>query len=166
MAHSASIHNPVHPAGAVVARTRLEASRNAPALARRFIRDVLAGYGADGELLERAELLVSELVTNAVVHAGTPVRLSVSVTDGVMRIEAEDHGGGRVARRPPGDLRGASAGYGLWLVESLAQSWGVDYGGGEHRQRGRGRLDRQKAATPKAATPEAKKVWLTLPLPS
>lgn len=138
MIESASSPNPCPP----TARTRLEAARNAPALARRFARDVLAGLGAHGESLDRAELLVSELVTNAVVHAGTAAWLSVSACDGVARIEVEDGGGGRVAQRQPGDLHPKGAGYGLWLVDSLADSWGVDHG---------------RAKT--------KKVWLSLAIP-
>ena len=125
MAHAASITG--GPC-ASTARTRLEAARNSPALARRFVRDVLAGHGADGEPLERAVLLVSELVTNAVVHAGTAAWLSVSAGDGTARIEVEDQGGGQVARRQPGDLQPTGAGFGLWLVDSLADSWGVDHG--------------------------------------
>ena len=125
MAYSASmIPNP----SASTARTRLDAARNAPALARRFARDVLAGHGAGGESLERAVLLVSELVTNAVVHAGSAAWLSVSAGDGVAHIEVEDQGGGQVARRQPGDLKPTGAGFGLWLVDSLADAWGVDHG--------------------------------------
>jgi serine/threonine-protein kinase RsbW len=155
VAHSASIPSPSHAAGAAAARTRLEASRNAPALARRFTRDVLTGHEVDGEFLMQAELLVSELVTNAVVHARSPVWLSVSAGGGAARIEVEDYGGGRVARPQRGDLRGGTGGYGLWLVDSLADSWGVEYGGQRDGRHGRG----QHRAR------ETKRVWLDLRLP-
>jgi anti-sigma regulatory factor (Ser/Thr protein kinase) len=116
---------------------------------------VLAGHGAGGEFLERAELLVSEVVTNAVVHAGTPVWLSVSVADGVVHIEAEDGGGGWVARREPGNLRGPCAGYGLWLVDSLAESWGVEHGNADNERQGQ----------PQDGRTKTKRVWLRLLLP-
>jgi anti-sigma regulatory factor (Ser/Thr protein kinase) len=126
-------------------------------VARRFAREVLAGHGAGAEILDRAELLISELVTNAVVHAGSPVWLSVTAAGGAVHIEVEDNGGGQVARRRPGDLRGCNAGYGLWLVDSLADSWGVEHAG--ERQPGPG----DQASGSARGNP--KRVWLRLPLP-
>lgn len=159
MAQSASIPQPSQVAGTETARTRLEPGRSAPALARRFTVDVLAGHGAGAELLDRAQLLVSELVTNAVVHARSPVWLSVTAADGAVRIQVEDRGGGRVARRQPGNLRGWNAGYGLWLVDSLAESWGVEHGSGHPAGPGE-----PPARQPGCGTP--KTVWLRLPLAS
>jgi anti-sigma regulatory factor (Ser/Thr protein kinase) len=159
VAHPAAIPDVSDMAAAIgTARTRLEPGRTAPALARRFAREVLAGHGAGSELLDRAQLLISELVTNAVVHARSPVWLSVTATDAAVHIEVEDQGGGRVARRRPGDLRGLNAGYGLWLVDSLADSWGVEHGC--ERRPGPDELE-----PPGPARDSSKKVWLKLPLP-
>jgi anti-sigma regulatory factor (Ser/Thr protein kinase) len=108
------------------ARNRFGPGPAAPSRARRFARDVLTRHGADEEALERADLLVSELVTNAVVHAGTPVSLSVAVVDGTAHVEVQDGGAGEVTPRNPGDGPGRPGGYGLWLVESLSDSWGVE----------------------------------------
>ncbi|WP_432864648.1 ATP-binding protein [Microbispora rosea] len=94
--------------------------------ARRLVRAVLRDWTgrAEGEVPEVAELLVSELVANAVRHGrGAPV-LALALRDGVLRCEVEDEA--RVPLRardsPPDDAEG---GRGLLIVESLSRSWGV-----------------------------------------
>jgi anti-sigma regulatory factor (Ser/Thr protein kinase) len=94
----------------------------APAVARRFARNFLADVGASQKSQEVAELLVSELVTNAVVYARSTVRLSLSVSDGTGRIEVGDDGPGLPMPREPAPDQG---GYGLWLTDRLARSWGI-----------------------------------------
>ena len=77
--------------------------------------------------LEDAQLLVSELVTNAVRHAeGEAVRLVVALTGGTLRIEVHDPGRGFELKPPPDDPLRAS-GWGLVLVEELADRWGIDH---------------------------------------
>jgi anti-sigma regulatory factor (Ser/Thr protein kinase) len=107
--------------------------------ARRWARSRLAGsgVGVDEQLAETLVLLVSELVTNAVVHTGCPavLRLLLSgVRDGsadTVRLEVAD-----ASARPPvprcaeGD---ATNGRGLALVEGLADRWGwTSEGVGKH----------------------------------
>jgi anti-sigma regulatory factor (Ser/Thr protein kinase) len=74
-------------------------------------------------------LLVSELVTNAVRHAnlapGDVIRLVIDLEDSVLRVEVHDPGGGFVPRAPAPDPARPS-GWGLYLVEELADRWGVD----------------------------------------
>jgi anti-sigma regulatory factor (Ser/Thr protein kinase) len=86
----------------------------------------------DRSLLGDAKLLVSELVTNSVKYGGDgPVRLVVRSEDsGRVRIEVVDRGGGFVpkARTRPATEVG---GWGLHLVESLTDRWGV-YEGSTH----------------------------------
>lgn len=96
-------------------------SRNAPALARRFARGYLADAGADGRCQQIAELMVSELVTNALVHARSSARLWITLADGTARVEVTDDGPGEPALKEPGP----DGGYGLWLTDTLARSWGV-----------------------------------------
>jgi anti-sigma regulatory factor (Ser/Thr protein kinase) len=73
-------------------------------------------------------LLVSELVTNSVQHAQVAAEdsivLSVSFSARTVRVEVRDDGPGfePPASPPPGD---ADAGWGLFLVEQLADAWGV-----------------------------------------
>lgn len=100
---------------------------DAPALARATVSGWLDGH-ANGEFHHRACLLVSELVTNSVRHAGqrtgAPLEVRTSASDGVVRIEVEDQGhNGAVVRRTPDD----DGGYGLQLVELLAARWGVSH---------------------------------------
>ena len=77
------------------------------------------------ELTEVAVLLTSELVTNVIVHARTPMQLTVDLTDEALRVAIAD-GAVRtpVRRQTEGNAR--LTGRGMHLVESLANDWGVD----------------------------------------
>jgi anti-sigma regulatory factor (Ser/Thr protein kinase) len=90
--------------------------------ARRLVDDQLAAV-ADSELVHAAELLVSELVTNAVVHARTAIELRMSFERGVFRAEVTDGSATPPAGRRPTGLAGT--GRGLQLVDTLASRWGV-----------------------------------------
>jgi PAS domain S-box-containing protein len=90
--------------------------------ARRTIRQALAEGGRE-DLLEDAELLVSEVVTNALVHAGTDMELVASVHDGGLRVELGDGSPHLPARRDYAGLAGT--GRGLRLLEQLVSRWGV-----------------------------------------
>ena len=94
-----------------------------PREARRLVRTQLEGT-ASPAVLEAVLLAVSELVTNAVEHAGTTVELRTSVADGRVRIEVVDGSGDLPHLRRPGPE--ALGGRGLLLVEEIADSWGVD----------------------------------------
>jgi anti-sigma regulatory factor (Ser/Thr protein kinase) len=79
--------------------------------------------------LEDAQLLVSELVTNAIRHAGLGdddvIKLVVVAADRSLRIEVCDTGRGfEVAEPDPDPAR--PSGWGLYLVRELADRWGVD----------------------------------------
>ena len=73
-------------------------------------------------------LLVSELVTNSVRHgAHEPVVLDVRIEDETIHVEVRDPGDGFEPVRPvPRGAAGGFGGYGLYLVERMASSWGVD----------------------------------------
>jgi anti-sigma regulatory factor (Ser/Thr protein kinase) len=92
---------------------------------------------ADQEKLPRADdlrLLVSELVTNSVLHGGAGpndlVHLNVNLPDGRVRVEICDDGGEwtRQTRSPSLDSDKAAGGWGLMLVGAIADSWGVSAG--------------------------------------
>ncbi|MFJ9035171.1 ATP-binding protein [Streptomyces sp. NPDC102406] len=98
--------------------------------ARRWVRSRLAGSGiqADEPLAETLVLLVSELVTNAVVHTGRPAVLRMvlpgvqGVCPGMVRVEVAD-----ASDRPPAPRHAdgeATNGRGLELVDGLADRWG------------------------------------------
>jgi len=90
-------------------------------LARRFVRARLVDGAAD---VDTATLLVSEVVTNAILHARTPVTLTVDMADEVVRITVRD---GSPARPRLHSFAPTSAtGRGLQLLDRLAKRWGVD----------------------------------------
>lgn len=112
--------------------------------ARSFVRDTLQGWGF-GDIIDDAVVLTSELVTNAVVHAGTSAELLCLRSEHGVRIEVAD-------RYPEREIpvQGSPAsmgspdregGRGLQLCAALAGRWGVDY------------------------TPTHKTVWFQLDLP-
>jgi len=73
-------------------------------------------------VLDTALLLTSELVTNAIRYGSAPVKMMISMTDEVLRIEIDDHGQEFPAQRQPGWWE--ASGRGLQIVESLATRWG------------------------------------------
>ncbi|MFJ9540174.1 SpoIIE family protein phosphatase [Streptomyces sp. NPDC101225] len=114
------------------------------ATARSFVRDTLQGWGF-ADIVDDAVVLTSELVTNAVVHAGTSADVLCLRSDEGVRIEVADR---YPEREIP--LQGSPAnmgspdregGRGLQLCAALAGRWGVEY------------------------TPTHKQVWFQLDLP-
>lgn len=114
------------------------------ATARSFVRDTLQGWGF-ADVVDDAVVLTSELVTNAVVHAGTSADVLCLRSDDGVRIEVADH---YPEREIP--LQGTAVnmgspdregGRGLQLCAALAGRWGVEY------------------------TPTHKQVWFQLDLP-
>lgn len=80
------------------------------------------------ELADTAELLTSELVTNALVHTGHGAVFDAVLTpDQRLRIEVRDAAATVPGRRAPGEY--ATSGRGLLLVEALADDWGVQLRG-------------------------------------
>ncbi|WP_188278040.1 SpoIIE family protein phosphatase [Streptomyces sp. CBMA152] len=127
------------------ARTSLPGNPLAPSAARRFVRAALADWTDQGlpgatrlgdRLADDAAILVNELVTNAVVHAGTTVELVCRLEApaggdlGGVVLEVSDHHPSRAVRSEPRAPREAGApeyGRGLHLVAALSESWGITY---------------------------------------
>ncbi|MFJ1752722.1 ATP-binding protein [Kitasatospora sp. NPDC088134] len=111
---------------------RLHASLDAADLlavgtVRRRLRDALDHWGVP-ELADTAELLASELVTNALVHTGKDAVLDAVLTgEQRLRVEVRDRTSHLPGRRHPGE--DATSGRGLLLVEALADDWGVQLRG-------------------------------------
>lgn len=98
--------------------------------ARRFVRRTLIAWGCPPALRETAELLVSELVANAVRHARTGIRLTLRPQGGAVRAEVSDGSAHRPRPRLP-EAR-SETGRGLFLVDQLAPEWGVrEHDGGK-----------------------------------
>jgi serine phosphatase RsbU (regulator of sigma subunit)/anti-sigma regulatory factor (Ser/Thr protein kinase) len=100
----------------------LQAEPAAVPRARQFVRDSLRS-GLDA-LADDAQVVVTELVTNAVLHGGAPIVLRVITGDSSARIEVQDSG--MVLPVVPLQSTDAMTGRGLRLVASLAQAWGID----------------------------------------
>ncbi|WP_435060410.1 SpoIIE family protein phosphatase [Streptomyces sp. bgisy060] len=100
------------------------------AAARAFVRDTLQGWGHP-ELVDDAVVLTSELVTNAVVHAGTAAEVLCLRSDDSIRIEVADRYPEREVPVQAGGPAFANPdrenGRGLLLCAALAHRWGVDY---------------------------------------
>ncbi|MFD3514509.1 SpoIIE family protein phosphatase [Streptomyces sp. NPDC058657] len=129
------------------ARTSLPGNALAPSAARKFVRAAVADWtgtallpgddGIAGRLADDAALVVNELVTNAVVHAGTTVELVCRIDRPdargdatVLVVEVSDHHPTRVVHHQPQRRERSGApehGRGLHLVAGLAESWGVTY---------------------------------------
>ena len=99
----------------VLARATLPAAVTAPAAARAFVKDAAPRLPVR---LDDLTLVVSELVTNAVVHGAGDVDLHVGIERDVVHVEVSDAG-------PEDPLPEEPAEGGLLLVSRLAQSWGI-----------------------------------------
>jgi anti-sigma regulatory factor (Ser/Thr protein kinase) len=97
--------------------------------ARHFAADAVIDLGGEDKIAE-TELLVSELATNAVLHAATPMRVSVRCNGPSVRVEVRDDDPTLPEARIPDPL--APGGRGIMLVELLATRWGVN-----HNERGK-----------------------------
>ena len=104
-------------------RRRLPSDRASVGAARRFAADVLAQWHAT-ELADTVALLVSELVTNAVVHTPTDVELTLCLGPERLRVEVVDESERLPESKATDDE--ATTGRGLFIVEALAQAWGVE----------------------------------------
>ena len=107
---------------AIEASLRLHPVPTSAGVARRFIDLTLTGWGCDA-LVDAAVLLVSEVVTNAILHARSDIEVHVASRGTVMRIEVTDHGDGDPVMRSYSE--DASSGRGLAIVEQVASAWGV-----------------------------------------
>jgi serine/threonine-protein kinase RsbW len=105
-------------------RLTLPAAANAVRLARRATGNALAAWQL-GHLEETAVLLVSELVTNAVLHARDTdvIALELQAAGTWLRIEVQDADPSWPQPRDPADCD--ESGFGFVLVDSLAGKWGV-----------------------------------------
>ena len=109
---------------------RLGLGPEAPSQARE-VTGLLTGVIPE-DLVDAISIVVSELVTNSVRHSGgepgDPILLRLSAEEQGARVEVVDEGCGfrPYVHRPPED---AENGWGLFLVEQLANRWGISDGG-------------------------------------
>lgn len=113
--------------GARTASMQLPPEPTAPGRARAFLREELVAWGIDAELVDTAQLCLSEVVTNAVNHAHTPADVRVSLLDGVLTVLVRDRGAeGDVIEPTREEDPLVVYGRGLMLVEALTDRWGSE----------------------------------------
>ncbi|MFF7984582.1 ATP-binding protein [Streptomyces sp. NPDC007901] len=117
--------------GRQVRRIRLDGESGVVPLARDFARQALYAWGwlpaATADRRAAAEdvlLVVSELVTNACLHAEGPDELFLACDNKVIRVEVSDRGAGQPAPRTP-HRAGRPGGHGMFIVQRLCLDWGV-----------------------------------------
>jgi anti-sigma regulatory factor (Ser/Thr protein kinase) len=94
----------------------------APGAGRRLVRERLAGWGLDA-LVDPVLLLVSEAVTNAVLHTSGPVALGVDRRGSGVLVRVVDASAVLPARRRPSAT--ATTGRGVALLDDLSDEWGA-----------------------------------------
>ena len=89
--------------------------------ARRFVCDSIAEWGAAP--LQEAALITSEVVGNAIVHAGTEIEVRVRRDGRSALVEVHDHSSKLPLPQPHDPLR--TGGNGMRIIDALASDWGV-----------------------------------------
>jgi anti-sigma regulatory factor (Ser/Thr protein kinase) len=110
--------------GALVARLTIAGKPAAVGQARHELRATLAGWGIEEDVAETVALCMSELVTNAVVHAASGCQVQVINDAGTVTVEVRNPGPGPDIARPDGRDPLRVHGRGLQLVDALTSRWG------------------------------------------
>jgi anti-sigma regulatory factor (Ser/Thr protein kinase) len=105
-------------------RTMLTQHPTSVGAARRFVRDVLMSRQVADGVVSTVELLTSEVVTNAIIHARSGPHLAVEVKEDLVRVAVRDSSP-EVPVRRLGSVDDLS-GRGVVIVEELATAWGVE----------------------------------------
>jgi DNA-binding NarL/FixJ family response regulator len=90
---------------------------------RRFVRTVLSEWQLH-DLSDVAQLVVSELVTNAITHAASSCQLRLMLTSSGVRVEVHDDGTGTPDPQPPSD--DGEHGRGMYLIAACSTAWGIE----------------------------------------
>jgi len=116
--------------GALSARATFDRDLVSGREARRFMTETLEVWDI-GDLLDNVNLLVTELVTNAVVHAESDAEVAVVLGPQRLRVEVADRGEEMPRKREAESYD--TSGRGMALVDALATDWGIQHrpGGGK-----------------------------------
>jgi anti-sigma regulatory factor (Ser/Thr protein kinase) len=110
-------------------RRSLAPDLDAPAAARRAL-DRFGGQ-LEADVVERSALVVTEVVTNSVTHAGLtatqPIDLNIQVLPACLRVEVTDEGTRGFDPVVTLPYPGQDSGRGFWMVTQLSDRWGVDF---------------------------------------
>jgi serine/threonine-protein kinase RsbW len=102
---------------------------HAPAAARQALDGFRGQLEAD--VIERSALVVTEVVTNSVTHAGLtaaqPIDLNIQESPACLRIEVTDKGTATFDPVVSLPYPNQTAGRGFWMIDQLTDRWGVDF---------------------------------------
>ena len=112
-----------------VVATTFAPDAQAVGAARRFVAAALDGHVAINTI-DVARLLVSELVTNAVVHAASSVEVELAIESTSVIVRVRDADTGPLVSRAGGGTELDEGGRGFLLVDRLTHSWGTEHSGG------------------------------------
>lgn len=118
--HICALHSSV----SRTASRRFPAHVRSPGAARRFVAEALRGWGYERALLDTAQLVTSELATNAVVHSHNQFSVLIAAGGSAVRISVRDCNAVTPAPLPPDP--DAITGRGLQLVGAVASDWGTE----------------------------------------
>lgn len=120
------VNEPVSP-GALAAMYSVAADPRAVAAARQFLKGTLTAWGVDADIVDKAILCVSELVTNAMIHTDAGCELRVILDGGVVTTTVRDGGSSVVVDLSTVALDPLTVhGRGLQLVDALSTRWGSE----------------------------------------
>lgn len=114
----------LHSAVAGDASRRFDNDAQSARAARRFVTDVLGRWRRHDDVLDDAAMVVTELVTNALVHARSATTVAVSSRPGTVRIEVAD--ASPVPPVPRERHHTTASGRGIALVAAIAERWGAE----------------------------------------
>ena len=93
-------------------------------LARDSVAALLGAAGVAQSVIDDAQLVVTELLSNAMRHAEPPLGLEVSVADSGVVIEVADHSPELLPQQLPPDLA-RTGGWGMGILTAISSAWGV-----------------------------------------
>lgn len=130
---------------------RLAPDEGAAVEARRFAREWSTQRGLSDPLVADLELVVTELVSNAVRHGEAPISLDLDLTDSVVRGEVRDGSDEAPAPNPNPDHHG---GFGLNIVSHCTSRWGSELlSAGEQRKQVWFEIDTRNREAPPFPSP-------------
>lgn len=94
-----------------------------PSRARVFVRNLMSRWGIDEAVVQDAELLITEVVTNGVLHAQTSMNVEIAKEDDCLHFAVQDGSRAEVVLRTPS--KGEVTGRGIFLLDRLSQEWQV-----------------------------------------
>jgi hypothetical protein len=102
----------------------LQPDPDSAAIGRRFLRQTLGGWAVPMDAAEQAVLVAGELLSNAILHAGTPLSLEITYAAPIVRIAVRD--GSLTPPSVRSYRKDSMTGRGLRLVGMTSRSWGVE----------------------------------------